>query len=68
MSSRFLTNVFGLNNEEFVLPLAILFFNSIKSFIALQLFNENIFTRINNQNDDFVIKALEEIKSPKPIF
>ena len=42
--------------------------NSIKSFIALQLFNENIFTRINNQNDDFVIKALEEIKSPKPIF
>ena len=32
MSSRFLTNVFGLNNEEFVLPLAILFFNSIKSF------------------------------------
>ena len=36
--------------------------NSIKAHIALQLFNENIFYRIINQNDPFVDRAILEIK------
>ena len=38
--------------------------NSIKAFIALQLFNENMYIRIINQSDPFILKALKEIESP----
>ena len=36
--------------------------NSIKAHIALQLFNENVFNRILNQNDPFFIRTMQEIK------
>ena len=41
-------------NKEIIL-------NSIKAFIALQVFNENMYIRIINQTDPFIIRAIEEI-------
>jgi carboxyl-terminal processing protease len=38
--------------------------NSIKAFIALQLFDENTYIRITNKKDPFILRALEEIKNP----
>jgi hypothetical protein len=35
--------------------------NSIKAFIALQRFGENMYIRIVNQTDPFIVRALEEI-------
>jgi len=35
--------------------------NSIKAFIALQRFNENMYIRIINQTDPFILRALDEI-------
>ena len=35
---------------------------SIKAFIAMQLFDENLYTRIINQEDPFVKKALRLIE------
>jgi hypothetical protein len=35
--------------------------NSIKAFIALQRFNENMYIRIINQTDPFILRALEEV-------
>jgi len=43
-----------IDNEDVVL-------NSIKAFIALQVFDENLYTRIINQNDTFIQQALEAI-------
>ena len=37
--------------------------NSIKAFIAIQLFNENLYTRIVNENDSFIKKALSQMDS-----
>ena len=37
--------------------------NSIKAYIALQLFGENIFTRIMNQEDPFIQKALDHLNN-----
>ena len=45
-----------INNKKMVI-------NSIKAYIALQLFGENIFTRIINQEDPFIQKALDDIKN-----
>lgn len=36
--------------------------NSIKAFIALQLFDENLYIRIINQTDPFILRALEQKK------
>jgi hypothetical protein len=36
-------------------------FNSIKAFIAIQIFGENLYTRIVNQEDPFILRALTEI-------
>ena len=47
---------FKISNEEKVL-------NSIKAYIAIQLFGENMFNRIINQKDPYILKALEEIES-----
>ena len=44
-----------VENEESLL-------NSIKAFIAIQLFGENLYTRIVNQGDPFLLKALSEIE------
>ena len=33
--------------------------NSIKAFIALQVYDENTYFKIANQNDKFVIRAME---------
>lgn len=43
-----------IDNEEVVL-------NSIKAFIALQVFDENLYTRIINQKDSFIQRALDAI-------
>ena len=43
-------------NEESILT-------SIKAYIALQLFDENLYIRIINQKDPFIQRALEEIIS-----
>jgi carboxyl-terminal processing protease len=37
--------------------------NSIKAFIAIQLFNENMYTRIINQQDVFIKRALSEMEA-----
>jgi carboxyl-terminal processing protease len=42
--------------------------NSIKAYVGLQLFDEKIYTRIINQQDPFILKALSEIKNKKAIF
>jgi carboxyl-terminal processing protease len=44
-------------NEESILI-------SIKAYIALQLFDENIYIRIINEKDPFIQRALDEIVSP----
>ena len=44
-------------NEESILT-------SIKAYIALQLFDENIYIRIINEKDPFIQRALDEIVSP----
>jgi hypothetical protein len=41
-----------------------IFFNSVKAFIAIQLFGENLYNRIVNQKDPFIQKALDAIGSP----
>jgi len=38
-----------------------LILNSFKAYIALQLFDENMYYRIKNQNDPFVESALEQL-------
>ena len=43
------------NNEKIL--------NSIKAFMAIQLFNENMYTRIINQQDLFIKKALNKIEA-----
>ena len=43
-----------INNRKMVI-------NSIKAYIALQLFGENIFTRIMNQEDPFIQAALDHL-------
>ena len=45
-----------INNRKMVM-------NSIKAYIALQLFGENIFTRIMNQEDPFIQKALDHLNN-----
>jgi len=40
-----------------------IFLNSAKAFIAIQLFDENLYVRIANQKDLFIEKALDDIKS-----
>ena len=45
-----------INNRKMVI-------NSIKAYIALQLFGENIFTRIMNQEDPFIHKALDHLNN-----
>jgi hypothetical protein len=35
--------------------------NSIKAYIAIQLFDENLFTRIINKEDPFIKRALNEV-------
>ena len=37
--------------------------NSIKAFIAAQLFDENLSTRIINKEDSFIKKALSQIEN-----
>ena len=37
--------------------------NSIKAYIALQLFGENVFTMIINQEDPFIQAALSHLKN-----
>lgn len=43
-----------IENEESLL-------NSIKAFIAIQLFDENLYTRIVNQGDPFILRTLSEM-------
>ena len=43
-----------INNRKMII-------NSIKAYIALQLFGENIFTRIMNQEDPFIQAALDHL-------
>ncbi len=43
-----------IENEESLL-------NSIKAFIAIQIFDENLYTRIVNQGDSFILRALSEM-------
>ena len=47
------TNPLKINNKKMVI-------NSIKAYIALQLFGENVFTMIMNQEDPFIQEALNE--------
>ena len=37
--------------------------NSIKAYIAIQLFNQNLYTRIINEGDSFIKKALSQIEN-----
>ena len=43
-----------INNKKMVI-------NSIKAYIALQLFGENVFTMIMNQEDPFIQEALDHL-------
>jgi len=45
----------NLSNKELLL-------NSFKSYMALQLFDENMYYRIKNQEDPFVKKALLQLE------
>ena len=35
--------------------------NSLKSYMGLQLFDENIYNRVKNQEDPFMLKALNQL-------
>ena len=49
------------NNIPFEIQNQNALLNSIKAYIALQVFDENLYTQIINQNDSFMQRTLEEI-------